>query len=210
MISPAQFKTLKTRASSMSDKELGLLLINSGYVTQRQVLDSLQAHYTAILTGLFDWDEGEFYFDAAAIIPEDRIPVRMALENIIVEGSRRSQELKTLKAELPNLDLALKFTERPGVDIKDIHLSEEEWRLVSLVNPKNTIRQLGKAAQLNELQTRRIVFSLLNAGLVELVRHEDQLTLPTWIRPSPAPKTSSATWSTVSFIVFVRYKDYRK
>ena len=188
IISSAQFFTLKKRASEMSDKELGLLLINSGYVTQQQVLQSLQRHYSAILMRLFDWDEGEFYFDRAAIIPEDRIPVRVNLENIIIEGSRRAQELKSLMEELPNLDLALKFLERPGVDIKNIRLSEEEWRVVNLVNPKNTIQQIAKAAKLNDLQIRRIVFSLLNAGLVELVRHEDQLTLPTLDKAIPGNK----------------------
>lgn len=185
VITTTQFRTLKERAANMSDKELGLLLVNSGYVTQQQVLESLQAHYTAVLMRLFDWDEGEFYFENSAIIPEDRIPVRMKLENIIIEGSRKAQELKTLKEELPNLDLALKFTDRPGVNIQNIRLSEEEWRVVNLVNPKNTLLQIAKAAKLSELQMRRIAFSLLNAGLVELVRHEDQLTLPTLDKAIP-------------------------
>lgn len=188
VITTAQFRTLRERASNMSDKELGLLLVNSGYVTQQQVLESLQAHYTAIIMRLFAWDQGEFYFENSAIIPDDRIPVRMNLENIIIEGSRQAQELKSLKQELPNLDLALKFTERPGVDIHTIRLSQEEWGVVNLVNPKNTIKQIAKAAKLSDLQIRRIVFSLLNAGLVELIRHEDQLTLPTLDKAIPGTK----------------------
>ena len=40
VISSAQFRTLKSRAAAMGDKELGLLLINSGYVTQDDILEA--------------------------------------------------------------------------------------------------------------------------------------------------------------------------
>jgi hypothetical protein len=66
--------------------------------------------------------------------------------------------------------MALKFTERPGTNIRDVNLSVEEWRVVSYVNPKNTIQQIAKTTQLNELEIRRVVYALLQAGLVELVR----------------------------------------
>ena len=94
----------------------------------------------------------------------------MDLENIIIEGSRRLREWEQLQDELPNLDLALKFTDRPGVNIQNLNMSVEEWKVVSYINPKNTIRQIGKAAKMTEMDIRRVVYSLLQAGLVELVR----------------------------------------
>jgi hypothetical protein len=48
----------------------------------------------------------------------------------------------------------------------------EEWRVVSYINPKNTIKQIAKAAKLNDLEIRRIVYGLLQAGLVELTHPE--------------------------------------
>jgi len=78
--------------------------------------------------------------------------------------------LEELKSELPSLEMALKFTDRPGMNIRDVNLSVEEWRVVNYVNPKNTIQQIAKATHLNDLEIRRIVFALLQAGLVELVR----------------------------------------
>jgi DNA-binding MarR family transcriptional regulator len=96
----------------------------------------------------------------------------MDLENIIIEGSRRLREWEQLQDELPNLDLALKFTDRPGVNIQNLNMSVEEWKVVSFINPKNTIHQIGKAAKMSEMDIRRVVYSLLQAGLVELVRPE--------------------------------------
>ncbi len=172
LISKAQYGSLKARSEEMSDKELGLLLINSGYVTQQDIIASLQTHSVEILQKLFTWAEGVFQFNAGDTVPEDKIPVRVELENIIMEGSRKLREWEQLKDEIPNLDMALKFTDRPGVNIRSVNMSVEEWRVVSYINPKNSINQIAKATKLNEADIRRIVYSLLQAGLVDLVNPE--------------------------------------
>jgi len=94
----------------------------------------------------------------------------MNLENLIVEGSRQMQELEQLQEEIPSLEMALKFTDRPGTNIRNVNLSVEEWRVVSYVNPKNSMKQIARATKLNELEIRRVVYALLQAGLVEIIR----------------------------------------
>ncbi len=169
-INDAQLNTLQTRASEMSDKELGLLLINSGYVSQQDILESLQSYFTGILQQLFTWVEGRFKFDPTQDVPESKIPVRIALEDMIMEGSRQLREWEQLNSEIPNLDMALAFTDRPGVNLKKVNLNVEEWRVVSYINPKNSIRQIAKATKMNDVEIRRIVYGLLQAGLVKLIR----------------------------------------
>ena len=46
----------------------------------------------------------------------------------------------------------------------------EEWRVVSFINPKNSIRQIAKACNMTDMEIRRIVYGLMHAGLVELVK----------------------------------------
>ena len=104
------------------------------------------------------------------MVPSDKIPVRLELENIIIEGSRRINEWEQLSDEIPNLEMALRFTERPGVNMRNVNLSVQEWKVVSYINPKNSINQISKATKMNEMEIRRIVYGLLQAGLVELVR----------------------------------------
>ena len=66
--------------------------------------------------------------------------------------------------------MALKFPDNPKEKFKGIHLSVEEWRVVSFVNPKNTIRQIAKANNMSDIEIRRIVYGLEQAGLVELIK----------------------------------------
>jgi hypothetical protein len=171
-ISAAQFRTLKARGENLSDKELGLLLVNANYLDQQSILASLQAYFVEIVNRLFSWAEGFFRFENDVLPPEDKITVRIALENIIIEGSRRMKELEQLQEEIPDLDMALKFADRPGANIRNFSLSVEEWRVVSYINPKNTIQQIARTVKMSELEIRRIVYGLLQAGLVEVVRPE--------------------------------------
>ncbi len=168
-LSVNQYRTIVERAGKMTDKELGLLLINAGYVSQEDILANLQGYFTDIIRRLFTWVEGFFRFEAELLPPDDRINVRIDLENIIIEGSRQLREWEQLQDEIPSLDMALKFTDRP---LKNVNLSVEEWRVVSYINPKNSMRQIGSANKMNDLEIRRIVYGLLQAGLVEVVRQE--------------------------------------
>jgi len=177
-LSSAQSRALKERAGNMSDKELGLLLVNANYISQQDILSSLQTYFVGIVNRLFTWVEGLFRFENDLLPPDDKITVRIGLENIIIEGSRRLREWEQLQDEIPNLDMSLKFAERPGANIRNFNLSVEEWRVVSYINPKNSIRQIARATKMSDLEIRRIVYGLLQAGLVEIIRPAGMARLP--------------------------------
>lgn len=169
----------------MSDKELGLLLVNANYITQEDVLVSLQADFIGTIHRLFTWAEGRFSFENNVLPPNGKILLRINLENIIIEGSRQLREWEQLQDEIPSLDIALKFSDRPGSKLQNVNLSVEEWRVAKYIDPKNSIRQIANTTRMNDLEIRRIIYSLLQAGLIEMVRQEGvdvkprQVGLPT-------------------------------
>ncbi len=183
-LSVSQYQAIRQRGGTMTDKELGLLLINAGYVSQEDILNNLQQYFTGVIKKLFTWVEGFFRFENEMLPPEDRINVRMDLENLIIEGSRQLREWEQLQDEIPSLDMALKFADRPGANLKNVNLSVEEWRVVSYINPKNSIRQIAGATKMTDLEIRRIVYGLMQAGLVEVIRPEG-MALPPSARAFP-------------------------
>ena len=56
----------------MSDKELGLLLINAGYLTQQDILVSLSQYIIEVVHRLFTWVEGFFHFEPDEVPPTAR------------------------------------------------------------------------------------------------------------------------------------------
>ena len=177
-LKPAQYRVIRERAGNISDKELGLLLINANYITQQDILASLQTYFVGVVNRLFAWGDGLFRFENDLMPPDDKISVRINLENIIIEGSRQLRELERLQDEIPSLDMALKFTDRPGTNLKNLNLSVDEWKVVSYINPKNTIRQIAAATKKGDLEIRRIIYGLLEAGLVEMIRPQGAKLVP--------------------------------
>ena len=182
-------RAIETQADVKSDKELGLLLINAGYVSQDDIIQSVRNYVLNNVYPIFTWPEGDFRFEANVLPFEDRITVPIDLENVIMEGSRRLKEWEHLQEELPDLDMALKFADRPQVNLRNINLSVEEWRVISFINPRNTIRQIAQYNNMSEFQIRKIVYGLLQAGLVELVQPEGAPAPTPAGKPKPTPVT---------------------
>ncbi|MEZ4645696.1 MAG: DUF4388 domain-containing protein [Chloroflexota bacterium] len=189
-LSEEQARIIQTKAKGTSDKQLGHLLIQAGYVTQSDIIQSVRQYVLDVVYKLFTWAEGLFRFDANELPSPDRITIPIDLESVIMEGSRRLKEWEILQEELPDLDVSLRFTDRPDARLRNINLTVEEWRVISFINPRNSIRQIARANNLSDFEIRRIVYGMLQAGLVEF-------TTP--------PKTeSSATTSTTTTVTTSR------
>ena len=169
-ISSTQYHLLVERTKGLNDKETGLFLVNSGYVSQSEVFQFIAGYLAGIIRTLFTWLDGYFHFEPNELLPDEKIPARLALENLIVEGARKVQELEELKTEIPSLEMALKFVERPGIDIHKLNLTPVEWKVISFVNPKNSMQQIAYTTKLDDLEIRKVAYALLQAGLVEIVR----------------------------------------
>jgi hypothetical protein len=169
-LSTAQARALQERARGYDDKRLALALIRNGYVTKEDVVQSATRYLLDIVYRLFTWTEGQFLFEPDKQPDTGRLTVPIELSNVIMEGSRRVQEWERLRDELPDLNMALKFTDHPDAKLKNINLTAQEWKIISYVKPTNSIKQIARANSMSDFQIRKIVYGMLQAGLVELVR----------------------------------------
>jgi hypothetical protein len=172
MLTGGQADIIREKSGTHTDKELGMLLINAGYVRQEEIIRSIRDDVLDTAYALFSWSDGTFHFEPNELPSDGAITVVIDLESIILEGSRRVKEWERLQDELPDLTMALRFTDRPQARLRDINLSVDEWRVISYINPRNSIGQIAQRIGLDEFQIRRIVYGLLQAGLVEMVEPE--------------------------------------
>jgi DNA-binding MarR family transcriptional regulator len=173
-----QAKIIRTRAENQTDKELGMLLISAGYVTQPDILSAIRADTMEIVYGLFGWTDGLFNFEPNQLPGDGVVSVAIDLENLILEGSRRVKEWEQLQDELPDLNMALKFTDRPQAQLRNINLSVDEWRVISYINPRNSIKRIAQRIGMDDFQIRKLIYGLLQAGLVEVITPEGAAPVP--------------------------------
>ncbi len=175
-ITKKQADALADHARKMGDKQLGILLIQKGYVSRADIIRSLKKHEENIVRQFAVWKKGNWSFDPDLYPGEDRITFPIDLENIIVEIAREAKRDEQLMLEIPSLDVRLKFGDKPSVKIEDLKLSKQELQFLKYVKPENTIRMIAKELKLADGEIRRIVGSLREAGLIELI--SDRILTP--------------------------------
>lgn len=165
-----QGKIIAARPEADNDTQLGMYLVNAGHVSRDDVVQSVKRNMLEIVQVLFSWREGQFEFVPDAVPSDDRIVLPINLESVIIEGSRRLDENERLQDELPDLDnVVLRFASNADTGLRNVTLNVDEWRVISAVNGSNTIRMIAQASRVDDFQIRKIVYGLLQAGMVELV-----------------------------------------
>jgi hypothetical protein len=165
-----QAETVNDQSGSTSDRVLGKYLMDTRLVSRDDIVQGVKDYMLGIVFDLFTWGDGDFHFEQNSLPASDRITVPLNLDNIILEGSRRIQEFDRLQDELPDLGtIALKITDKP---LRDVKLTQDDWRVISHIHPRNTVKQIAQNNNMDEFQIRKIVYGMLQAGLVELIRPE--------------------------------------
>lgn len=115
------------------------------------------------------FDSGRFEFFRGRAERVERT-IQENVQNLILEGLRRLDELSHVTSLLPKDHEPLFLAPEPPHD--DIRLTAKEWRVLSLVNGKRSVRQIIDAAAREESEVRAILVGLLAADLI-VDRHDD-------------------------------------
>jgi hypothetical protein len=193
-LSPDQVRIITARPEVRSDKRLALLLMNANCLTKDEIVNSVKGYMLDVVDKLLEWHEGQFEFTPEVLPPDDRIAIPINLESVIIESSRRLQENERLQDVLPDLNsISLCFNRDFDARLCSVDLSVDEWRVTSSIRPGNTIKQIALSNHMDDFRVRKIVYGLVQAGLVELVRPEGTpLPVTTTVARQPGDEESPA------------------
>jgi hypothetical protein len=164
-----QARTVGQQGNS-SDRVIGKYLLDAKMVSRDDIVQGVKDYMLEIVYDLFTWNDGTFLFEQNSLPTKDKITVPLNLDNVILEGSRRIQEADKLQDELPDLaTIALKITDKP---LRDVKLTQDDWRVISHIHPRNSVKQIAQNNNMDEFQIRKIVYGMLQAGIVEIIRPE--------------------------------------
>ena len=155
---------------------LGKILVDKGYIS----LDTLKKYNTkqveTILYNLLFWKQGKFEYKDAKLKLKGMIVTQLNPMKLILEASRRIDELSVLQESIPSDKLVFKMSGK--MQSKDeIKLNANEWRILSLIDGTRTVRQIITQSGYDEFAVYKIFFSVISSGLIEQ-KEEIQLDDP--------------------------------
>jgi hypothetical protein len=147
------------RGSQLFD---GWLYFRDGKVISAELmgLAPLESAYT-----FFTFSAGPFrFYDGKT--PEAQT-ITVSNEVIIMEGVMRQDAWAAIQEQVPSLTMVPRLVPNPSSGSSEISLEAEEWRVLTMVNGKNTVEQIARRSGLGEFRTCEIIAQLLANGLIE-------------------------------------------
>ncbi len=145
---------------------LGKIMVDKGYIS----LDTLKKYNTkqveTILYNLLFWKKGRFEYKDTKLNLKGMIVTQLNPMKLILEASRRIDELSVLRECIPSDNLVFQMSGKVQSK-EEIKLNANEWRILSLVDGTRSVHQIIKQSNYDEFAVYKIFFSMISSGLIE-------------------------------------------
>lgn len=114
---------------------------------------------------MFNWDDGSFSFEQGVRPPGGSMLVSVDPQELLLEGARRVDEWSLIEKKLPSF--AAVFTlDRQQMLRNKIAFTEEQQRLLPLIDGHRDVNELMRVAKMGEFDTGKALFGLLSGGFL--------------------------------------------
>jgi tetratricopeptide (TPR) repeat protein len=120
-----------------------------------------------MIFSILDVNKGTFSF-TDSVIPDDlNDDYNLKVDNLILEASRRIDELAKIKQSIPSKDTVLMLSPKAS-KAESLDLTTEDWEIISYVDGARNIGDIIDIVG-NEYDTKKHIYGLIKAGLLTTV-----------------------------------------
>lgn len=146
-------------------KRVGEILVERGDVELEQIEWAVRSQIEDAVFDLLRWDLGAFVWEPDVEIDVE-VPLAVTVDNLIIEASRRLDEISQIRRQIESPDVVLAMAPRPPDGAHQINITSEEWQVLVLVDGHRSVADIASFIGADAFQTTRMLFGLMNAGLI--------------------------------------------
>ena len=149
---------------------LGQILITEKLITEAELASCLKVQVSEVIFDTFRWGQGVFTFWDGVPPPASAVTLEMDLQNLLMEGARRTDERGRLAEIFPDLGMAVETVANPERVKHSVNLTPEEWKVFFLVDGRRTLSEICHlAGSGDDALTLQILHNLVLAKFVTVV-----------------------------------------
>jgi hypothetical protein len=175
LITPQQFQAATggisiAQAGIMPDLQSIRMLISARIITQEQLRAWFQQDAVGLLTVLMGWPDGEFGFEEGVQVPPGRVALPLPVTPLLgqavqsLRGGGLSLEVVPLSP-----DTVIDFAEIDPRTTSSIHITHEQWRLLTQVDGQMPLWAVAQNLQAPEHIILQLAGELTSMGIVFVV-----------------------------------------
>ena len=172
---------------------LGQILITEKLITEAELASCLKVQVSEVIFDTFRWGQGVFTFWDGVPPPASAVTLEMDLQNLLMEGARRTDDRGRLGEIFPDLGMAVETVANPERVKHSVNLTPEEWKVFFLIDGRRTLSEICHlAGNTDEAVTLQILHNLVLAKFVT-VGPAPPTTPTATLPPPPAAEAGHGT-----------------
>jgi len=161
-----------------NSKRLGEILVSRRFIDRTDLEVVVTRQIEELLYSLLSWRTGSFKFYENQYPTDEEITVNLSVENVILEGLRRIDEMNMVQETLPDLETVYTISASQGGRARAVTLKAEEWNIMALVNGHRTVNDICKASPVDRSETLKKLAQLKLAGIITKTEKKETPSSP--------------------------------
>ncbi len=150
-------------------KRQGAILVELGYLVPKDLFWGVKYQVREIVQSMFLVEEGDYAFHEGEFPTQEVITLKNSVGNLIYSGVNKIVNLTRIRSEMPHTDSVLKLSADPLSLFQDIELSQQDKKILSLVDGKKSIKQIVDSSWMGSFEAMKVLYVLWAIGMLEEV-----------------------------------------
>jgi curved DNA-binding protein CbpA len=157
-----------SRVMRETGNRFGRTLVELGFATPEEMEGKVVDQIQTIIYSLFSWTSGDYRFEQHESPVDEDIVLNLSTADIILEGTRRMDDMTKVRRVLGDPTRVLQTTEDPLLLYQKMStLSQSEYFILSRVDGLSSMADILSISPIGEEQTLRCIYGLVSAGVIE-------------------------------------------
>jgi hypothetical protein len=171
-ITKEQWESAEKKMSS--DTRFGSVLLKNELISPKNLWWGVKYQIEEIIYSIFSIAVGEFFFLEGAIPEEDLVRFSLNTQNMLMEGYRRLDEWKLISQKIQSDETNIRLSS----NMPKVELTQNMQAMVTIIKGDMQISEIIRSSQLGRFNTYKILYTLLNAGIIEISGAKEQGKTP--------------------------------
>lgn len=147
------------RLIEKTNKRHGAILIELGYLTQKDVDEAIKKQVEDIIFSIFNWEHGYFFFEESPLKTAESILIGGDTVSFIYKGIKKMDSFPQIRNAMP---LVTVLTLSPDADslFEKLILNEKEKMIIQLVDGKKSVLDILTSLHSDDLETLKLLYAL--------------------------------------------------
>lgn len=147
---------------------LGEFLVEDDQVSSEEIERQLRFQIEEAVFQLMRREEGHLQFVEEDVPVRRAVEVRMGTDAVLMNAARRIDEFMEVTSGVAGADPLPRLASPQGFAAATLALEPLEWEVLAEVDGRRTLRAIARVLGYGELEVARALFSLAEAGVVEV------------------------------------------